>query len=940
MGGGMGVGVKGGWRVNVFLFLLTASQAVLLPWAPLILHATGMKARMVGAMVAVVILASSVGVGMSLSALRRTHSGALRRLMLVMLLAGSTILQMSSVALLPLGSGENYPSCGAAQGELSHFFNNASSSAKPVQIAPGSVSLSTDDSLDVTTMAGMTTPRPTTTSSTSIPDETTVSHNLPSIGTNKPNQTTQSQTPTQSAALTSTSDTKQTNNSIPLPFQNVSTPSSSSHSSDNIAESHVSSTTPGSKDHGTQDDTGGTTEKQEEALSNAPTTIIQGVGVSPEIDSPPNTTLEQNEHAENDGSSEEEADEEHVDKNVKIQHKDEHKSNGKKHHGHRNLEPTKQLQDYYDRISDNGFHDEYDDYYYDNKDNLESHENPRLGLTGSQDHLQSLHSKVIQPFGSRNSYQISGGTPQRPNSYGNKKQDSIWSRLSLAADRTKGNEGDSINLLSPKQPELPYPPRIPAYGQSNSDEGGHAFMSYNSRTKNQKVNHPPYPDTKSLGSESYSEDFNYPFHKSNTQWSRLPTGRYRRAVKKDPKAKASPESKDRDIELDEDDPKISADPVVAVGELNSMSIKVGVTFLLVFGALLGSGVEAAVAQLWHCYAHGYDEGGVSQDVLQRTITHTFHLSVYATHNLWAKLTSGAWVLGAGVISIAACALGVGIGAFGGLAGMHLALGACAVLMVLVIPVPYGSVDPPKTRRPLSLYLDDEVLREGLRRMSFHVWVFVTGSLAALTLTYGLWLIQEITGAQGSPLAAQTGAVAVTLVSEGLSLHGQRWIMAHIGLQGTMSVCGLVLMLNFAIMWGSTGVGGMVVAHAGLGSCMALLWVSIKHNALLLATVGDQEREAWASWWCWRVGVGVGSAIWGLCVEGAGGSVRPLLMVATLLASIVAIVVGTVALFTRRHWRARRRVYHTLDLDMADEDDEDEAAEDDWLVRSARKEDWH
>lgn len=45
MGGGMGVGVKGGWRVNVFLFLLTASQAVLLPWAPLILHATGMGAR-------------------------------------------------------------------------------------------------------------------------------------------------------------------------------------------------------------------------------------------------------------------------------------------------------------------------------------------------------------------------------------------------------------------------------------------------------------------------------------------------------------------------------------------------------------------------------------------------------------------------------------------------------------------------------------------------------------------------------------------------------------------------------------------------------------------------------------------------------------------------------------------------------------------------------
>lgn len=68
--------------------------------------------------------------------------------------------------------------------------------------------------------------------------------------------------------------------------------------------------------------------------------------------------------------------------------------------------------------------------------------------------------------------------------------------------------------------------------------------------------------------------------------------------------------------------------------------------------------------------------------------------------------------------------------------------------------------------------------------------------------------------------------------------------------------------------------------------------------IYLDSPGDQEREAWASWWCWRVGVGVGSAVWGLCVEGAGGSVRPLLMVATLLASIMAIVVGTVALFTR------------------------------------------
>ncbi|XP_063607703.1 uncharacterized protein LOC134782223 isoform X1 [Penaeus indicus] len=952
MGGGMGVGVKGGWRVNVFLFLLTASQAVLLPWAPLILHATGMNARTVGMMVAVITLAASVGVGVSLSAMRRTHSGALRRLVLVMLLAGSTILQMSSVALLPFGSGGNYPSCGGAPGELSQIINNISSSSLPVQNVPGPVSLSTDDSIDVTTMAAMTptpasettTQRLTTTSSTSTVHETTLSHTLALIETNKPNRTTQSQTPTQNAPLPTTLEAKPINiNSIPPSYQNGSSFSPSSHSSGNMQEANVSSISSSSDDTvspGKHDDTTNTTENQEEELSEAPPEVMQTV--SPDVDAPPNTSEELDEDVEYENPSKENSDkvsnEEHVIKDGNKQHKDEHKNNDKKHHGYRLLQPTKQLQDNYDRISNNAFPNEYEDYYSDNVDTLENRENPRLGLIGSQD-LQSQHMKVLQPFGNRNSYKVPGDTHQRPYGYGNKKEDSMWSRFSAAADKTKG--GDPINILSLKQPTLSYPPRIPTYGESNSDNGGRTFMSYNSRSQSQSahprkydIHHPPYPDT---GSDDYSEGYPYPLGRTNTDW-RSQTSRHKRAAsgKKHSKVEVPPESKGHDTATDIDDYADSSDPIVAMSDQNLMGIKVGVTFLLVFGALLGSGVEAAVAQLWHCYAHGYDEGGVSQDILQRTITHTFHLSVYANHNLWAKLTSGAWVLGAGVISIAACAVGVGIGAFGGLAGMHLALGACAVLMVLVIPVPYGSVDPPKTRRPLSLYLDDEVLREGLRRMSFHTWVFVTGSLAALTLTFGIWLIQEITSSQGSRLAAQTGAVAATLVAEGLSLHAQRWVMAHIGLQGTMSMCGLAILLNFAIMWGSSGVGGVVAAHAGLGSGMALMWVAVKHNALLLATVGDQEREAWASWWCWRVGVGVGSAVWGLCVEGAGGSVRPLLMVATLLASIVAIVVGTVALFTRRHWRARRRVYHTLDLDMVDDDD-DEAAEDDWLVRSARKE---
>ena len=143
-------------------------------------------------------------------------------------------------------------------------------------------------------------------------------------------------------------------------------------------------------------------------------------------------------------------------------------------------------------------------------------------------------------------------------------------------------------------------------------------------------------------------------------------------------------------------------------EVKSETIMVGVAMLLVLGGLAGAGVEAGVAQLWHCFIHGYDEGGVSQDVLQRTITHTFHLSTYGNHKTWTGITSGGWVMGAGVVSILACMAGTGGGGYGGLLGVHLALGTGALLLLLLLPVPYGSIDPPRTRRPLSLYLDDEV----------------------------------------------------------------------------------------------------------------------------------------------------------------------------------------------------------------------------------------
>ena len=46
------------------------------------------------------------------------------------------------------------------------------------------------------------------------------------------------------------------------------------------------------------------------------------------------------------------------------------------------------------------------------------------------------------------------------------------------------------------------------------------------------------------------------------------------------------------------------------------------------------------------------------------------------------------------------------------------------------------------------------------------------------------------------------------------------------------------MLHYGFMWASNSVGIVVVAHAGLGVAMAFLWVAVKHNALLLATVSE------------------------------------------------------------------------------------------------------
>lgn len=86
------------------------------------------------------------------------------------------------------------------------------------------------------------------------------------------------------------------------------------------------------------------------------------------------------------------------------------------------------------------------------------------------------------------------------------------------------------------------------------------------------------------------------------------------------------------------------------------------------------------------------------------------------------------------------------------------------------------------------------------------------------------------------MGSQAAAVGVTLVCESLALHTQRRLVTRWGLHGLMGVCGVSLMLHYGVMWASESVGMVVAAHAGLGVAMAFLWVSVKHNALLLATV--------------------------------------------------------------------------------------------------------
>ncbi|KAK3867171.1 hypothetical protein Pcinc_027353 [Petrolisthes cinctipes] len=848
MGGGKGKGmeegVRGGWLVNTFLLLLTGWQVVLLPWAPLILRSAGFTPTGVGVVTCLCYVCGSVGVMICLGWVRRTRSGGVRRLLMLVSLAAAILFQVSSVALLQVvGSGSDNPAC-------------AATFAHPLSQLPTS---STHHQSDINSTITLT--LNATTGHFPLDGQVNGSgkanHSLPIHP--KPHEDDRGETSQREPGTEK--ERHHWSSSHPFnPSHRLSRPHPPTQHKSKLSPNEEWSGTSGNRDNS-------------EALP----------------------------------GDEEESGEDYIESD-----------------------------------------DEEDvDNTYDDGDIRKL-----VDLAPSHGSLSSMESHLPSSDGSSDMHGENLGRWDGDN-WANK----VPGRLSSHFPEMKQRMG---------------PP--PVFSQGGSQRVINKVLP---ATIRRDPHAKTYPNLLSLLPH---QDLSPP-QQIGTNWWELPSGslprhhspaapplhhqrpslnhgtdthdrrpgelrRGRRSV--DHASFIGPEDEVNDGNSSKDNKKTQRSPSLQqlsrplLEPHSSVGVAVGVALLLIVGGMAGSGVECGVAQLWHCYTHGYDEGGMSHDVLQRTVTHTFHLCVYASHKAWSGLTSGACVLGVGVISILSCLVGVEVGEYGCLAGLHLTLGTLSLVALLVLPVPYGSIDPPRTRRPLSLYLDDEVLREGVRRLTFHTWVWFCGVLAALSLTFSLWLVQEL-APQGWVVGGQAGAVGVTVAMESLTLQLHHRLITRWGLHGVMSVSTLALTLHYGLMWTVASVGVVVLAHAGLGVAMALLWVAVKHNSLLLATVSDQEREAWASWWCWRVGVGVGAILWGVGVTGSGGRVEPLLLLATLLAGILASTVGVAAIINRRSSRTRRRIYHTLDLGMGDDcdedddDDDDDAAEDDWLVKRARKE---
>ncbi|KAK8735094.1 hypothetical protein OTU49_005489 [Cherax quadricarinatus] len=969
VGKGEDVGVKGMWLVNTFLFLLTGSQEVLLPWTPLILKAAGFSALGVGVATCITTLASSVGVVTCLAGVRWTRSGAVRRLFLLLLLAAAIALQVSAVILQQQGTGERTSLC---------YHENHLLPASPT--SPPLISLST-------LRPGSSSSKPSTSPSTSLPKTlselptSTMGHKNGSIvilkTTNNmttmryPNITT-SQKPAITTATTSTTNTSTTADISSMIYNSTTAketvPFYSHMTVTDDSQIFVTDSTelmPGEDSIGpsvTMTDEG--PENKQKTLTftsprstnklniykyNAQKNLIKTTTARGFRDSLENSDQDVDVNYVNDNDTSPEDSESNNGDNYYYD------SDNDGHQGDESSLVRNSGSSHHNGIP---FHYSLDTLSKPSSQRKSS-ANVSLTLFGQQRSLQTKFNRLDHiPWNPRSRLNKFPAAPQTNHRSKSGQEDPAMNKdVSLGDTKSRSRQRKS-HLGNHILPQVFPSPRLSSGDAERSlsasdldwdDQQHRSFSELNRpRPSNNKLQSYLSRPVRQAGA-SGSKYLNGDELKSGIRSHKIPK-RTRRSLsfitenmnKDNENNKTASQTSIDDASITKSRTIAQRERIEETGSLpgnyvSGVGVKMGVAILLTIGGFIGSGVEASMAQLWHCYSHGYDEGGVSHDILQRTITHTFHLSTYAAHKTWSRLTSGAWLLGGGVLSIIACMVGLEAGVYGGMASVHLAVGVCALCVLLVVPIPYGSVDPPRTRRPLSLYLDDEVLTEGIRRLTFHAWVLANGCLAAFSFTFGIWLLQEMTP-QGSALAAQTWALTLTLISEGLALHAQRWLLSHVGLQGTMGVGGVGIMLHLATMWvASENVNLMVVSHAGLGCGLALMWIAVKNNSLLLATVTDQEREAWASWWCWRLGLSLGAVVWG---AGIGKSVRSLLLPATLISAAVASTVGVAAIITRRHWRTRRHIYHTLDLNMAnnaDEDDDDDPCEDDWLVRRAKKE---
>ncbi|KAG0729630.1 hypothetical protein GWK47_029956 [Chionoecetes opilio] len=1000
-GRGTGKGVKGSWRVSVFLLLLTGWQAVLLPWAPLLLKDVGFPATYVGVLSGGTTMAASVGVALCLRAMRRSRSGAMRRLLLWLMLATAAVLQGcgAGLALRHLSRDGIMPSCVSgwlfapttsvlllnnvtAQTSTTASSSNALPSQQPHKLTiPATTTQSPSPSLlppNVSHVAGTTakpylshnsTLRPTPINSTPITTTTTTTTSttttstsitttlIPAISLIKPPTTTMlpaatiptvTTTPRHATAPPVTTSTIKYQGKVPL---------NSSFNTEGALTSGESSDSKGWEYEST--DTGEeTAEAPHKAL------VHQGkhkAAHKPQLPAPAHEDRPENNHnskAHLPYVSPKKAEQDNNFRKVKYRM------------NHKSIQPQGDndylaSQEYSDDDDDDASQEvgKYDNSDDSDKEMEDDYEDDHLKLPNdhrkTDNHFRSSFGKL--PQSSENAFPAAARPVNFPSYQLKSLQQNVPPKFTANFHKpyiqgTQNNHENSFRnshhtdlFTSDKRDQYRWSAPVP-------DDQERLSYSYHSNHHPQKhLLREPKSHRRHLPSRQIKDPADGIRQGVDNDLQKIISGYTNHGRNRRDLSVKETKSYVHDTKVTTNETKLQHHQELKnmenLLEVKSGTVQAGVAVavLLVLGGLAGAGVEAAVAKLWHCIVHGYDENGVSHDVLQSTITHTFHLSTYGNHKTWTGITSAGWVTGASVVSILTCLAGAGGGGYGGLLGMHLALGMGALFLLLVLPIPYGSIDPPRTRRPLSLYLDDEVLREGVRRLTFHIWVFVNGSLAALSLTFSLWLLQEIT-AKGWLVSSQACAVGMTLVCESLALHTQQRLVTRWGLHGLMGVCQVSLVLHYGIMWVSRSVGMVVVAHAGMGVAMAFLWVAVKHNALLLATVSDQEREAWASWWCWRLGVSVGAAVWGAGVSGAGEKVRPLLLPATLITAILATFLCVTAVLSRRVFsltlpmkrnsRAMRRVYHTLDLDIGnDEIDEEEndTAEDDWLVKRARKE---